>query len=549
MNELSVWQKRCDSLNTSLGKLFANLPDDVSSMDTLQTLLQNLRDFGQSHFGFFFEEFKNGTRLRDEDNEFPKAAVLNWITQQISYDIEVITRAWEQRRRTSIYSNDLKLADKLGEIALEPARNCGFIDPNTIVLCYFQKSYSVRLIPYASIALIGLPVTALTVRRDYLAIPHEVAHYVYRHGNLPDGEGKYHAENQAIALYLNNMIEPLFNKTKEDKYLLDWVEEIFADMYGSIIAGPVMAIDFQDLQMDDPLKEFADATIDQEDPVPLLRPDTYVKTLALLGNDQWHTLAQFLHRRWQLYRQKYWGHFKANYGNKFKKHDSANREESTGENRNNIVDLENGIYFLTNEGIKAVDEIRDDTSNLSADKIFDKTIRTIWENIIVKMKNSAPVNTTNSFHWAGDEENLKDLWEYLKDKKAEDFDSLDDLDPLLISLYTKFEETLSKLELEMKNLTPTEVSTNAASESSPLPSEESPVPVWENWKNRFEKRNLLTSWDHKSNRTPMPARIKNETPDDSSPVPERTSRAYGWYELAYVNGWVTRGPEPNPVGG
>ena len=317
MIDLSVWETRSKVLTSKLQDL-ENAPDLNGNIrkNTIKSLIKNLREFGLAHFNFFYSEFTNSnSKLQDDTNEFPKAAVLRWIVEQISYDIEIITRAWAQRR-SSVFADELSKADILGNIALQPAKDKRYIDEATTVLTYFQKSPSVRLMPYDKVALIGIPYTALTTPRDYLAIPHEVAHYVFRHGTIPNKNSlDFNPGNQSISYYLKKLVSK--NLSDDYRYIENWVEELFCDIYGCMVAGPVIAIDFQDLQLDDPLEEFGDARIDSEDPVPLLRPDAYSKSLNKVNKLEWKNLVPKLLVRWQTNRSKYWQDFVVNHGRKF----------------------------------------------------------------------------------------------------------------------------------------------------------------------------------------------------------------------------------------
>jgi hypothetical protein len=73
---------------------------------------------------------------------------------------------------------------------------------------------------------------------------------------------------------------------------------LFADVYGALIAGPVMALDFQDLALHNSCEGFT--TSDNDHPVPILRPDIYSKVLARAANEtyRWGDWAAALRQRW-----------------------------------------------------------------------------------------------------------------------------------------------------------------------------------------------------------------------------------------------------------
>lgn len=530
MDNLQIWKDRCDSLTGRLHVL-ANSSElnGIPREQTIVTLLNNLRDFGSEHFHFFFNDFKKkaGAKLLDANNKFPKAAVLHWIISQISYDMDVIIRAWDQRRPKSIYREKLNIADKLGHIALQPAKDCNFIPEDTTVLAYFQKSYSVRLIPYAKVALVGIPITALSVPQDYLAIPHEVAHYVFRHGTKPTN-GTFDSKNESISHFLKKKIKSLL--PDRHNYLQNWIEEMFADMYGCIIAGPVIALDFQDLQLDDPLSEFADAEKDKEDPTPLVRPDTYTKVLGILpkNKSEWKNLSSVLHKRWVSYRDEYWKNFNANHSDIFSKPIK--------------LDDNNPSIRINQSAKREANEFRHEGVELRTVKAFDKIINIIWTDVLGKLPPIIESNEANNipsylFHWSGDPADLRTIFPNRTNVKGAARQELDDE---LIKLYKNFSASIDTFNLQSIVLTDAKPFQNES-----VGSTNGLKNIWEDWFERFEKQSLLKHWDRK---TEKKAEKEGEQEHGNRENENVSKREYGWYELAYADGWVTRGPEPNPVG-
>jgi len=178
----------------------------------------------------------------------------------------------------------LAKADILAHRALAPAIEQGLIE-NTTVVTYFQKAVNVRIIPYAPVAFVGLPLSTLTVNRDLLAIPHEVGHYVFRHGKSQGGEFR----GSRFAATLDYQLQQF------PAWCRAWLEEIFADLYGAVVGGPIMALGFEDLVSDDPVAEFVHD--DGEHPIAALRPDIYYATFAALGME--HALLTAMQNHWQ----------------------------------------------------------------------------------------------------------------------------------------------------------------------------------------------------------------------------------------------------------
>ena len=60
--------------------------------------------------------------------------------------------------------------------------------------------------------------------------------------------------------------------------LIQWQEEIFADIYGCLVAGPAIAKSFQDLLFDN----YTLTESDGVHPIPLIRPYIYAKVLETI---------------------------------------------------------------------------------------------------------------------------------------------------------------------------------------------------------------------------------------------------------------------------
>lgn len=296
-----VWQERWNGLEKQLLELterFNKAEQPASAhfgrMETFFVLVKSLSTFGKSQFDFFNDGFSLG--LLEADDKFRAETALAATLDQISFDIAVIRKAANQRiLGNNLDLKTLNIADFLTGEAIKflPTMNnvleAGTVETETFVMrepstiiTYFQKSYSIRLMPYAPIVFIGIPLTCKYTYRDFLAIPHEVGHFVYRH-----------------SLIHRNLYEEITEKDpKIVEWTKDWMEEIFADIYGAIIAGPIIGLSFQNLQMNYNIVDFY--TGDGSHPVPVLRPYIYVNTLEKLeGDDVPTTWSSRLRDNWK----------------------------------------------------------------------------------------------------------------------------------------------------------------------------------------------------------------------------------------------------------
>lgn len=303
--DLAAWQKRWQGMDAIMKDWLAlyRRPADASqpadlpaylrhnedAQTTLITLVESLQAFGKSQVDFFSDGFNLHSAYRLEPSlEYSPEYALRVTVEQIGHDMEVLMRAYAQRA-IQVGNDDLRQtlaeADKLTYAALQPARQQKLIDPDVTAITYFQKSVNVRLTPYAPVVLVGIPFSAVGSKRDLLMIPHEVGHYVFREGRARSG--RYTNVRLTAALH-NRSLQP-------PAWLLPWLEEIFADVYGCLIGGPVMALSSQDMVMEYTLAQFMED--DEEHPTPLLRPDIYLAVLKQMGG--YDGAIAKLRQRWE----------------------------------------------------------------------------------------------------------------------------------------------------------------------------------------------------------------------------------------------------------
>ncbi len=261
-----VWSARWQALKQNMSHILGDTP----SRSSFKPLVACLEAFGESQFAFFIDGFRNG-RLYPSAL-FPAEYALRTTLDQVAFDMGVIQQAATQRA-TSLKPG-LDKADQLAQRALTLAIENGLLK-ETAIITYFNKSPLIRTIPYAPLALVGVPFTSTAVLRDLLATPHEIGHHVYRHspGLLDD---------------LRNLL-PL-----QPDWCSRWQEEIFADVYGCLVAGPVIGLDFQDILFDHSLEQFM--SDDGEHPIEAVRPYAYTKVLRQLG---FKHAANALDERWK----------------------------------------------------------------------------------------------------------------------------------------------------------------------------------------------------------------------------------------------------------
>lgn len=291
-NDVQIWQRRWDSISSTIQQTKTDLTSKtIDRKDAFISLVQALERFGKAQFDFFFKGFSLDDPTRqtlEKSLQFPPEFVLKRILDQLANDIWVIESAIKQREDANKVAA-LKQADLLAFRAIEPAKGDGrLLSADTTVITYFQKVPEVRILPYANVVLIGVPYAAnLTGQpdkdsslRDLLAIPHEAGHFVFWRGMI-NGERLHITLRQRLS----------------QAGLLQydhWLEEIFADVYGCLIAGSAFALSAQDLQLDNmPIRLTED---DGRHPAAVVRP--YIP-INVLDSEAGNATADPIRTHWQ----------------------------------------------------------------------------------------------------------------------------------------------------------------------------------------------------------------------------------------------------------
>jgi hypothetical protein len=269
LNGVHTWLER------KAGDAAGQDPALAYRLRTLQAATARLLDFAGSHVAYF-----QSTRPPEG---FTPPYGLALALRQVGFDLEVIQQAACQRLGAEPGSAEqitLDTADKLARRTLaraQPAGPYGAEPPTAIT--YFQKSPYIAVVPYAPVALIGIPYSAVAVKRDLLAIPHEVGHYVF--WNMRAGRD--------FARSLPAWVD--------DHPIGRWTEEAFADVFAGLVAGPVGALSLQELLVWHGREAFLAAAGDDDHPLPILRPYLYTQALRRRSPDH-GPIADKLDQRW-----------------------------------------------------------------------------------------------------------------------------------------------------------------------------------------------------------------------------------------------------------
>jgi hypothetical protein len=226
-----------------------------------------------------FELFGKGitTGAVELDGSFSPEFLLEATARQVGHDIDVLLRTVGQRDEGSSTGDmraTLDLADRLAASALVPAMRSKLIE-ETAVLTYFQKTPTIRLLPYVPLALIGIDLTAIHDTGRLLAVAHEAGHHVYRQTHL-----NYLLDGPADSLD-GQVAQRAGAPSPIPPWLVWWTEEVFADVYSVLVGGPVAGLSIQAMLMGElPGVLLQD---DADHPLPALRPHIAIAVLRKLG--------------------------------------------------------------------------------------------------------------------------------------------------------------------------------------------------------------------------------------------------------------------------
>jgi len=295
------WQNRFnivqDMINESIDAL--GVVPEVPDRENFEHLLINLRDFGYMQFKYF----NTGAGKSAAPGHTPENAMFATLNQ-MGHDLDVINQCASQRRSGADVRKALDIGDLIVCEGSNMALSLGLLTEQPVALAYLQKSPNIRVIPYANVAMIGMPYSTLTfassrnkrVTRDYLATMHEFGHYVYWHGHMPEaGVSDTPLRKKSAGHALQYALEEVTKSAPA--WLKNWTEESFADIYGCLAGGPIMAFDFQDLETESNPSE-AFHKDDGAHPVSVLRPEIYARVLERSSDSAVAAWADAARKRW-----------------------------------------------------------------------------------------------------------------------------------------------------------------------------------------------------------------------------------------------------------
>lgn len=314
------WENLKSTIQVAQTSIRSNASDQWVQADILCELLERLERFADEAVAWMHNPDNFSGLSETLLQHYPPNYGRYLITQQAINDFNLIWHIYNQRRGNLDGVQDAtKIIYQLAEKALKPAIDANIIQKDIIIIPYLQKAPSIRIVPYANIAMIGLPYWLAKIRpdsftfvqslaQDFLAIPHEIGHFVYWHGERTKSYKDKHIQ-AGIARWLKRHIQDSYEKQGElednrlFKALVRWSEEIFADVYGVVAAEAESVQSLMNMLRDyhRPEKFF---DIEDSHPAPAIRPYSALAALEVLEKrnsaQQGSRLSESQKSSWQL---------------------------------------------------------------------------------------------------------------------------------------------------------------------------------------------------------------------------------------------------------
>jgi hypothetical protein len=308
---------RIEELRNQRLQLLGQVQDHIKKLEgegnpIITEALKDFQSFFQDYTDYFFEETKQEAF---SNQKITYARILATALENTRLAWSTLSLAINQRFNP-VYIERLTQIDKLGKALLEKSRLLVTTDP----IIYFDKIYHITRYPYQMHPLLGVPLDRFD-GDDQSAIAHEIGHHIFwnkgeleeytdRMQRLREGVASIIFQSDQLPLNRLDLEESEKNvKASFEKFhtWLDWREEVFADVVGTLLIGPRYAKSAQDILVQERLGERSNLVQhDHEHPMPALRPflaSTTLQIIASQSTDEFgKVLTEFAHKleeRWR----------------------------------------------------------------------------------------------------------------------------------------------------------------------------------------------------------------------------------------------------------
>ena len=250
-------------------------------------------------FGLFSGQYKG--LLESAPLQIQKYAI-NKGVESLTQGFSLISRACEQRRgkiTLASFQKYLALAeDVLDGYCRRWLKSARIASPYLRLrtpVVYFEKIFGINRSLYApQIPLISIPLFLYNRPEQWLALAHEMGHHLYWN-SLDSYEETVRFQSDLISAVGEAAAE------QAGDIWASWTEELFADVCGTLFAGPSYAISCQDTAIVQARQLRDLAENDDEHPAPYLRPLIAIQVLRELYGEGQAPLIQKIDDRWTKY--------------------------------------------------------------------------------------------------------------------------------------------------------------------------------------------------------------------------------------------------------
>jgi hypothetical protein len=314
LGDIQAWMDLYDEEIKALEKKIKDLDlqstQELASLKALRRLLHDFKQFAEDYHQFF-----QGVRVYGSGS---KVNFLNVALGRILKEWATIQRAVEQRKTK--YRDHLRETDR---VAADYYRAFRGAKASSAIVTYFEKVNDIARSLYSPIPIIGIPLSAYDAPEGWLSIAHEVGHYIYwnyaaldKYREVQKNLEKAVTEKLVVkhADELGQDPDTFVQYAETIRVCLKWLDEIFADIYGTLVAGPAFASSIQRVLLGEANLDNL-CVDDGEHPIACLRPFTHTQVLREMageeekkGNTQFATdlrnQATELEKQWEAHWQK-----------------------------------------------------------------------------------------------------------------------------------------------------------------------------------------------------------------------------------------------------
>ncbi len=247
---------------------------DDQQQQALAQIIGDFLSFAHAYFNYFTTSCDSDQHRRD----------LAFVLKRLQREAELLLRASQQRLRPSAYQPYLQHADQRALRIY--AQFTGFKPcANVVPIIYVEKLFSIRRCLYSNRGVPLLAIQMLTLKdpdQQEGIIAHEMGHFIYWNTSQLGAFPKIQQQVEQAVLKVFTRDQESFaalnTQVKAAKFWIGWIEEIIADIFATLMAGPRYVVSS--------LKRIADEGdyLTSSDPT---HPCTYLRPLIALEALAW----------------------------------------------------------------------------------------------------------------------------------------------------------------------------------------------------------------------------------------------------------------------